>query len=289
MRPRDFATVSPTFYKERAIGPFLVSHERYRGLFAGEHAHAETQIQVFLKGRIHLQVGESRQLVGPGSVLVMPAGTVHGALHLDDDLELVNVLAPADWLVTLAREIEAVEPTDHRTLADPFLWALAQRLTHAVDAGGPAAERVLSAGLELIGITLAAPPARESQGRPQGGPHGDQDPRIVRAVDRILRDYAEPLSVEAMAAAAAMTPRHFNRCFKAAVGVSPKRFILATRIRVARELLERSRSTVTEIAQDVGFSDATHFIRTFREAVGETPTAYRRQRLAVERLSGQNT
>lgn len=269
MRPREFATVSPTFYRDLRLGDFLISHERYRGLFAAEHAHPEFQIQVFLKGRIHVAVGQQRHLLGPGNLLVMPAGLVHCSSHLDDQLELLNVMVPAGWLDLQARDLgRPALPTDRaRVTLDPFLRALAQRLTAGLTTRGPALDRLMTAGLELIALSIvgSTDEALESAG----------DPRIDQAVARILADCSGPLTIESLANEAAMTPRHFDRCFKEALGVSPKRFILATRIRVSRELLARTGLSITEIAQEVGFGDATHFIRTFKAAVGATPGAYR--------------
>jgi AraC family transcriptional regulator len=103
------------------------------------------------------------------------------------------------------------------------------------------------------------------------------DAGVLRVVEVMLRDYWRDLTVAELAGQVGITPRHFDRRFRAAIGVTPKQFLIDVRLRVARDLLASTDRTVTEIALDVGFQQASHFIRTFHRAVGLPPAAYRRQ------------
>lgn len=99
--------------------------------------------------------------------------------------------------------------------------------------------------------------------------------RLLRARDAMDRAYAEPLDVRAVAAVAHISPAHFSRCFRAVFGESPHRYLQRRRVERSMFLLRESDRTVTAICFDVGFSSVGTFSRTFREIVGQTPSAYR--------------
>ena len=99
--------------------------------------------------------------------------------------------------------------------------------------------------------------------------------RLLRARDAMDRAYAEPLDVRAVAAVAHISPAHFSRRFRAVFGESPHRYLQRRRVERSMFLLRESDRTVTDICFDVGFSSVGTFSRTFREIVGQTPSAYR--------------
>jgi AraC-like DNA-binding protein len=97
---------------------------------------------------------------------------------------------------------------------------------------------------------------------------------LRRARDRIDRDYAEPLSVPAMARAALMSPAHFSRKFRAAYGETPYSYLMTRRIERAKALLRQGMS-VTDACVAVGCTSLGSFSSRFTEIVGETPSQYR--------------
>lgn len=97
---------------------------------------------------------------------------------------------------------------------------------------------------------------------------------LRRARDLIDRDYAEPLDVPTMASKAFMSPAHFSREFKTAYGETPYAYLMTRRIERAMALL-RAGSTVTDACTAVGATSLGSFSSTFREIVGESPSAYR--------------
>lgn len=86
------------------------------------------------------------------------------------------------------------------------------------------------------------------------------------------------LRLTELAALARLSDDHFLRSFKAAVGVTPHQYVLATRIARSRKLLEQSDSPIAEVAQATGFRGASHFSAVFRAHVGVSPTDWRVQR-----------
>lgn len=100
---------------------------------------------------------------------------------------------------------------------------------------------------------------------------------LRRARDRIDRDYAEPLTIDVLAAEAHCSRYHFMRSFQAAYGEPPGLYLTRRRIERAKDLLRSANLTVTEICFLVGFASLGSFSRRFSELVGMSPTAYRDQ------------
>jgi AraC-like DNA-binding protein len=100
---------------------------------------------------------------------------------------------------------------------------------------------------------------------------------LRRARDRIDREYAQPLDVEAIARGVHMSAGHFSRQFKLAYGETPYSYLMTRRIERAMALLRRGGMSVTEICFAVGFSSLGTFSSRFTELVGIRPSLYRDQ------------
>ncbi|HKP88518.1 MAG TPA: helix-turn-helix domain-containing protein [Thermoleophilaceae bacterium] len=90
-----------------------------------------------------------------------------------------------------------------------------------------------------------------------------------------LERLAEPLSVEALAQHALVSPRTFARRFRAETGTTPHRWLLQQRILEARRLLESSGTSIEDLASLTGFGSAASLRVHFRRQMGTSPTAYR--------------
>lgn len=101
--------------------------------------------------------------------------------------------------------------------------------------------------------------------------------RLRRVRDRIDRDYAQPLDVEALARAVHVSAGHLSRQFRLVYGESPYSYLMTRRIERAKALLDRGDLTVTEVCFAVGCSSLGTFSTRFRELVGLSPSAYREQ------------
>ena len=101
--------------------------------------------------------------------------------------------------------------------------------------------------------------------------------RLRRVRDRIDREYAQPLDVEALARDAHMSAGHFSRQFRLAYGESPYSYLMTRRIERAMALLRRGDLSVTEVCFEVGCSSLGTFSSRFTELVGMPPSAYRRR------------
>ncbi|MFD2471484.1 helix-turn-helix transcriptional regulator [Amycolatopsis silviterrae] len=101
--------------------------------------------------------------------------------------------------------------------------------------------------------------------------------RLRRVRDRIDREYARPLDVEALARSVNVSAGHLSRQFRAAYGESPYSYLMTRRIERAMALLRRGDLSVTEVCFEVGFSSLGTFSTRFTELVGKPPSVYRQE------------
>jgi AraC-like DNA-binding protein len=113
--------------------------------------------------------------------------------------------------------------------------------------------------------------------RPAAAQHLRHLSRLRRVRDRIDREYAKPLDVEALARDAHMSAGHFSRQFRLAYGESPYSYLMTRRIERAMALLRRGDLSVTEVCFAVGCSSLGTFSSRFTELVGVPPSTYRRE------------
>ncbi|HVT42471.1 MAG TPA: helix-turn-helix transcriptional regulator [Acidimicrobiales bacterium] len=104
---------------------------------------------------------------------------------------------------------------------------------------------------------------------------------LRRVRDRIDREYAQPLDVEALARGAHMSAGHLSRQFKLAYGESPYSYLMTRRIERAMALLRRGDLSVTDVCFAVGCSSLGTFSTRFTELVGVPPSEYRRREAAA--------
>lgn len=100
---------------------------------------------------------------------------------------------------------------------------------------------------------------------------------LRRVRDRIDREYAQPLDVEALARGAHMSAGHLSRQFRLAYGESPYSYLMTRRIERAMALLRRGDLSVTEVCFAVGCSSLGTFSTRFTELVGVPPSVYGRE------------
>jgi AraC-like DNA-binding protein len=118
-------------------------------------------------------------------------------------------------------------------------------------------------------------------GGPATAPHLSDLARLRRVRDRMDREYAQPLDVEALARDAHMSAGHFSREFRRAYGESPYGYLMTRRIERAMALLRRGDLSVTEVCFEVGCSSLGTFSTRFTELVGMPPSTYRRDAAAA--------
>lgn len=162
-----------------------------------------------------------------------------------------------------------------------------------VDAGQVLTSAGAASGIDLClhlirrdhGVTLTNSVARRLVSAPYH--HGGQAQYVPRSIPEPLGDVFaatrawaldhlhDDLTLTTLARQANVSPRTFSRRFIADTGITPAQWVLRARVDHARELLERTDLTVTQIAQATGLRSDTNLRRHFGAIIGTSPTAYR--------------
>lgn len=101
------------------------------------------------------------------------------------------------------------------------------------------------------------------------------DEAILQAQLWLRDNFQQPVQFSELARQCEMSVRTFNRRFKSATGKSPLQYLQEVRLGVARELLQNSNLSISEIAYRVGYQDVGHFSLLFKKLFAATPHEYR--------------
>jgi AraC family transcriptional regulator len=102
------------------------------------------------------------------------------------------------------------------------------------------------------------------------------DWRVRRVMERMETEIGSDLGLRELASGVGLSPSHLSAVFVAAAGVPPHRWLLRRRVERARNLLTRTRRSITDIALSCGFSSSQHFSTVFKAQEGCTPTDFRK-------------
>jgi transcriptional regulator GlxA family with amidase domain len=133
----------------------------------------------------------------------------------------------------------------------------------------------------VVADSVVAQPVPRRRARPGRTVTDGLLPHLRRARDHMDRYFAEPLDLARLAAVAGVSKYHFVRCFEAAYGETPIRYLTRRRIERAQDLLRAANLTVTEVCMIVGYASLGSYSARFRRLVGESPTRYRDRWAAV--------
>ena len=137
-----------------------------------------------------------------------------------------------------------------------------------------------TAAANSVARRLVVPPHRDggqAQYSEVSVPLPHEGSRLSPLFDELRANLQAPWTIYDLARRAGMSERTFLRRFQAATGTTPARWLLAERLRRARQLLEETTETVDRIADRCGFGSATNLRHHFGRELGITPTSYRKQ------------
>ncbi len=185
---------------------------------------------------------------------------------------------PSATALTAGRDI-AVHPLAPRLhFHSSVLWQTVLKVKTLVDGEGVRSSQYGNA----LGVVLTHElvhdenGVRHRDGSDRGGLAAWQRRLVAQHVEEHL---AERLPVSRLAKLARLSRYHFCRSFRHSFGLSPHRYHLHRRAERAKTLLANPTLSITDIALDLGFPEASTFSTTFRKLVGRTPTDYRRSLL----------
>ncbi|MFP4106175.1 MAG: substrate-binding domain-containing protein [Phycisphaerae bacterium] len=204
--------------------------------------------------------------------LPRPMGVLAGT-----DFEALRVVHAARSLALRVPEDVAVIGVDNTELVcDLADVPLSSVDTAGEEVGYRAAELLtrMIDGAEAPGESILIPPSR-LVARASSATVGIDDPLLQRAV-HYIRDHAcDPIDVAAVVEATGIPRRTLERQMRSLLGHSPHQEIRRVQFARAEILLCETRLTLDGIADRCGFADVRHFLRSFRQSYGQTPSEFR--------------
>ena len=113
---------------------------------------------------------------------------------------------------------------------------------------------------------------------PQKRTQSEKTLRIQKMLRYLEEHYGEEISLEDLAKSANISKSECSRCFKTSLNTTPYRYLTEIRLSKAAQFLKETEQPVGEIAQAVGFHQASHFGKCFKEKTGYTPAEYRKRK-----------
>ena len=250
------------------------------------HWHTEFQFYWVRRGAAEIWVEAERFALSAGAVLFIGAGQAHRCLARTADAEVISVDVHPRLVGPEGGEL-------YRRYAQPLLGGKPECVLFAPDApdgrtvrdglaalyraweepGAYRAIRVQARGLSLWESFLSALP--EEVLHPARG--AAEQSRLKQMLAFLQAHYAEPVTLEALAAEVHLSRSECSRYFKRAVGQPPFAYLNAYRIERSLRLLCESNASIAEVAAAVGFGSQSHFTAQFRRRQGMTPGQYRRR------------
>ena len=252
------------------------------------HQHTFTEILLILTGQGTHIIGDDEYPILAGDVFVIHGDVAHG-IKDSVEMQLTNVMFEPErlpiphealWQLPGFRALFALEPYSrrqhhfrgrlHLSIKELFIAAmLVERMQAEEMLHGPGYRMVMTAQLVELLVYLSRCYAFTTN------PRSRVLLQVSESLTVIERDYADPLTLEALAARAHMSVPTFLRAFRESTGMSPIGYLLQYRIRQAKDLLLSTQHSITEIALRTGFMDSNYFARQFKKSVGVTPREFR--------------
>ena len=254
-------------------------HPRYQMPW---HWHMEHELILVRQGRLSLLLDGATLELQQGDAVLCTGGAVHGATPDGCIYECLVFDFHRFLDAGLAGRTGVAAELGHSLTIRPFFPAdmpLTAEITALFDAlakGGEGTEwLVTGAFFKWIGGVIAA---RHYDEAAEGKGSAKNIHAIKKALRLIRSDYASPLTLTELAAAAGLSPKYFCRLFRQVTGRTPIAYLQFHRVERAAERLLATDDPITEIAFSCGFGDISYFTKAFRRAKGVSAREYRKSR-----------
>jgi AraC family transcriptional regulator len=252
--------------RERRIGSLFVGAHIYpAGMTMPAHSRSGAYFGVNLQGSYQETIGGRLREGKPGTVAFHPANERHSFQIHNNVVKCLIVEMGPDWMERMGEHGSLFEQSVTFDGGRPFELAarLFDELYQSDDASTLAIEGLV---LEIIAESA----------RRIAMPLEKKPPRWLSQARKMLEEqFADPQSLDELANAVGIHPVHLSRAFREQYGTTIGEFLRQVRVQHTCEQLAGTDLPLIDIAFEAGFSDQSHFTRTFKRVTGVTPLAYR--------------
>lgn len=229
------------------------------------HWHEAYEVLYIRRGSIEEIINGKRYTADAGDVVVVAPYDIHSTASLSEDGCDIDVLQfTAGYLGSERLQSGVVRPEEPVAALYAYLWRIKENRRPG--------SKLLTSGLvqTLCGLL-----------RPYSGPSATACSPEIEAVCDYLNG-AQDLRLQQTAARFNYSPEHLSRKFRSEMGIPYRRYCEQVRMRRAILLLSDETADLPAVAELLGYSDSSCFIRAFRQVYGITPGAYRRRRRGLD-------
>ena len=237
--------------------------------------HRVTVALSAIRGVAHIEGGPARPLLfSPGELSLTPGGvSTRTILPAARVIQVAQRPATYDTIISEIVRGGSVHFEPRHPINDPLVSQIVSTLTHEMESGF--LDHIL---VDALNTALAVQIVRHFVDPSKitlAPSNGLSRERLQRVCDYIEAHLDDRLTLADLAGVACLSPYHFSRSFKQAVGVGPQRYVMERRIERAKILMRRTRQPLASIALEVGFTDQSHLTGVFRRETGMTPGRFR--------------
>ena len=265
----------------------LVERWSHKAGYLGPVKPDDTEIAVLVDGKLKVsrrgggQVQKTNAV--PGTIWLCPSGIYEEEIHLSGDIkECIHLYIPAKPLSNSILEEFDLDPDNLQLryeggFQDELIVQIARAISTEMNSESPASGLVIDTmqtalAAHLIKNYSNLSPRKAQLARAAGALN---QKRLNRVRDFILNNMEHNITLKELANEACLSPYHFARAFKMAVGVSPHRYIIDLKLNFAKKMITDTDVSFSQIALMAGFSSQAHFSRTFKRLAGLTPSEFR--------------
>lgn len=268
------------FWRDAALDAVEVRYAHFNGYRFPPHVHDTWSVGLIDAGHCVFRLGERDCSVGAGQVAIIPPGVVHQCnpavgtwtyrmfyVHDDYIRQLTQGLSGSSGYDAAGSGRDAVTFAAP-VLQDTELFSLLSDCQQLLceDAVPLAKQSAMTGAFSLL-LSRHAAVRDESSG------HMEERRAVRRVREYLAAHLDDKVTLDDLAAVAGLSGYHLLRVFRAEAGLTPHQWQTQLRINKARVLLAQGMD-IAETAVATGFTDQSHFTRTFRSVMGATPRVY---------------
>ena len=255
------------------------------------HYHSFQELNVVISGEGTHYVGDKVFRIKPGDIFIIPPFVKHNYVFDDKNFNVFHILFKNEFFVKYNSILKNISGYYIFFDIDPYLRIYKKNTNLLISI----ADKMQEYGKDFARLNSFADSGSQQkiemytlfvissicQGLVEDvSQKNDLDALyyIMKAIEYLQNRYAEKLSVDDLAREANMSKSTFQRYFKYYYDTTPLDYLNRYRVRIAEQLLTETDRNIITIAQDCGFFDSSHFIKTFGKIVGMSPLTYRNEK-----------